>query len=116
MASRLLSAALLATRALSTPIPSNVQCGNLSVPIDWDVRKGETFNLGMVRLLRPSNSTTKRLASLFINPGGPGASASRYVASLGSSILTDILNSYDIIGAELRGVGLGSPVQCDADI
>jgi pimeloyl-ACP methyl ester carboxylesterase len=140
MFSKLFSIALLAYPVYPTPVPAfaaeersikwgkcdpvfrwfradNIQCGNLTVPIDWDIPDGKTLELGMVRVLRSSNSTAKRIGNLFINPGGPGASASYYVASIaGSPKAAELLNSYDIVGIDPRGVGLSAPIQCDADI
>jgi pimeloyl-ACP methyl ester carboxylesterase len=140
MISQFLSIALLAFPVHTTPVPTaaaeakvikwskcdpvfrwfradNIQCGNLTVPIDWDAPNGETFELGMVRISRPSNSTAKRIGNLFIHPGGPGASASYYVANVvGGPNTAELLDSYDIIGVDPRGIGLSSPIQCDADI
>jgi pimeloyl-ACP methyl ester carboxylesterase len=74
----------------------------------------------MVRLPRPSNSTTERIGHLFINPGGPGGSAIQTVAriakGLPNSISSDILNSFDIIGVDPRGVGGSVESQCDPAI
>jgi pimeloyl-ACP methyl ester carboxylesterase len=73
----------------------------------------------MVRLPRPSNSTMKRIGHLFINPGGPGGSAISTVASIaagGRNVSSELLNSFDIIGVDPRGVGLSAGSQCDPDI
>lgn len=132
--------AFLATQAIATPtalitttktgvtwgrcdpvfrwFSSTVQCGNLSVPIDWDKPSGEMFNLSMVRHSRPSNATAEKLGTLFLNPGGPGSSAARYVANLNTAggPSSELLQSYDLIGVDPRGVGLSTPVRCDSAI
>ncbi|KAH7406087.1 TAP-like protein-domain-containing protein [Phaeosphaeria sp. MPI-PUGE-AT-0046c] len=132
--------AILATRAIATPValnkatdnsiiwgrcdpvfqwfPSSVQCGNLSVPIDWDKPHGGMFNLSMVKLSRPSHATSEKLGTLFMNPGGPGSSAARYVASMNTTKgpSSEILQSYDIMGVDPRGVGLSAPIRCDSEI
>ncbi|KAF2734828.1 Diaminopimelate epimerase-like protein [Polyplosphaeria fusca] len=140
MVSYVLGIALLAVPAISIPttthiplIPrngiswtscgngaaSNLQCANLSVPIDWDAPDGDKFNLGMVKLPRPSNSTAKRIGTLFYNPGGPGASAGNDVVWMGGGTIkvsSDILNSFDIIGVDPRGVTRSFPNECDPAI
>ncbi|KAF2123384.1 hypothetical protein P153DRAFT_427037 [Dothidotthia symphoricarpi CBS 119687] len=65
----------------------------------------------------PSNLTSK-VGSLFINPGGPGGSASELIAQLAlGAIQSEVfLASFDFIGLDPRGVGLSSQVQCDMDI
>jgi pimeloyl-ACP methyl ester carboxylesterase len=139
MASYLLYAALIAAPALSIPVssyepksgiswsdcdaalelPSKLQCANFSVPVDWDAPDGETFNLGMVRLPRPSNSTAERVGHLFINPGGPGGSAIRTVSQIAQgsrNVSSDLLNSFDLIGVDPRGVGMSAKSLCNPDI
>jgi pimeloyl-ACP methyl ester carboxylesterase len=141
MTAHLLCIALAAIPALSIPIstptpksgiawttcdsslhlPSNLQCANLTVPVDWNNAADgcATFNLGMVRLVRPSNSTAERIGHLFINPGGPGGSAISTVAGIarGSrNVSSDLRSSFDIIGVDPRGVGLSAGSQCDPAI
>jgi pimeloyl-ACP methyl ester carboxylesterase len=90
------------------------------VPIDWEAPEtSKTFDLGIVRLPRTTNSTTERIGNLFLNPGGPGNSATQLVANIADGFETvspDILNSFDLIGVDPRGVEQSSRLQCDADI
>ena len=138
MATHLLSIALVAVPAFSlsiptlTPrsdiswsecepwLPSNIQCANISVPVNWDApNESDTFSLRMVRLSRPTNSNTTRIGNLFINPGGPGARASVIVAEIARgwlNVSSDVSNNFDIIGVDPRGVGLSAPSNCDPAI
>ncbi|KAJ4369715.1 hypothetical protein N0V83_005478 [Neocucurbitaria cava] len=139
MASYILCIALVAVPAFATPIsrhtprsgiswgnctvwpslPANLQCANLSVPVNWDAPDGDHFNLGMVRLPRPSNSTAERVGHLFINPGGPGGSAVQTVASIAGglrNVSSSLLNSFDLVGVDPRGVGHSAVSQCDPAI
>jgi pimeloyl-ACP methyl ester carboxylesterase len=89
------------------------------VPVNWDEPHGETFSLGMVRLPRPSNSTAERIGHLFINPGGPGGSAINTVAGIARGTrkaAASLLNSFDIIGVDPRGVGRSAKSLCDPNI
>ncbi|OAG06449.1 alpha/beta-hydrolase [Paraphaeosphaeria sporulosa] len=98
--------------------PSQLECATYSVPINWDEPEGEKFDLGLVRL--PANvNSTKKIGSLFINPGGPGGAASDLIASLilGALPIPEGLNdAFDLIGLDPRGVGLSNAVQCDQKI
>ncbi|KAF2027977.1 hypothetical protein EK21DRAFT_70845 [Setomelanomma holmii] len=101
-------------------LSQDLQCGNLSVPIDWSNPTSSHFTLRLVRLPRPSNSTLPRLGSLFINPGGPGGSAVSDVSAVARGMIpavsSDVLNSFDIIGVDPRGVALSVTSLCDASI
>ena len=57
---------------------------------------------------RPATSSSKRLGSLIINPGGPGGSGVGYVGYFNAAGL----ESYDIVGWDPRGVGRSTPVSC----
>jgi hypothetical protein len=96
--------------------PPSLQCATFSVPINWDEPNGEHFDLGLVKLAAPSNSTN-RIGSLFVNPGGPGAPASQLVAEVaGGALQSPLLDTFDWIGLDPRGVGLSKQVECDMDI
>nr|MDT0525835.1 alpha/beta hydrolase [Streptomyces sp. DSM 41633] len=49
------------------------QCGTVAVPIDWNSAdpQGAQAQLAVIRI----PATGERIGALFINPGGPGASA-----------------------------------------
>lgn len=94
----------------------SLQCATFSVPINWEEPNGEHFDLGFVKLAAPVNSTNK-IGFLFINPGGPGAAASQLVALVaGGALQTPLLDSFDWIGLDPRGVGLSKQVECNMDI
>jgi pimeloyl-ACP methyl ester carboxylesterase len=45
------------------------------------------------------------MGSLLINPGGPGASGVDYARGARASLSEDLLDHYDVIGFDPRGVG-----------
>ena len=96
----------------STP---DVTCANYSVPIDWEnPDENDTIVLGMIRI--EARDKSRRIGNLFVNPGGPGGQATSLVSAIAqdsSSISDEILDHFDIIGLDPRGVGLSTPVQCD---
>lgn len=101
-------------------LPTNLECGNLTVPVDWnDSSCNDTITLGMVKLPRPSNSTAERRGYLFVNPGGPGGSAVSTVSGIASGrrkVSRDLLESFDMIGVDPRGVGQSAGSNCDPAI
>ena len=98
----------------STSNPPRTQCGFVKVPLDYEDYDQGTVELGMVRLLAPQPS---RLGTLYYNPGGPGGVASDYilVAAVEGRLYfgEPVLQNYDIIGLDPRGVGMSQPVKCD---
>ncbi|RYO79888.1 hypothetical protein DL764_009962 [Monosporascus ibericus] len=108
-------------RFASTP---NATCATYSVPLDWDhPNSAETITLGMLRL-RARGDPSRRIGNLFVNPGGPGVQATDVVARLAaaagrlgpSSSTAELLERFDVIGLDPRGVGLSTPVRCDAGL
>jgi pimeloyl-ACP methyl ester carboxylesterase len=95
---------------------TGVQCGTISVPLDYADPNGSTVQLGMVRLL---TNSSKRLGTLVYNPGGPGDEASNYMFGVEQGLPNfspALLEAYDIVGVDPRGVGLSKAIQCDPAI
>jgi pimeloyl-ACP methyl ester carboxylesterase len=99
-------------------LSSEIQCGKVSVPINWDEPEGASFDLEVMRLPRRNDSTAVRLGSLFINPGGPGSSTAWTLTDIAGGYPTgaELKASFDIIGLDPRGVGLNAPSNCSAAI
>ncbi|KAI5859367.1 alpha/beta hydrolase fold-domain-containing protein [Durotheca rogersii] len=95
--------------------PEGVTCGKLVVPLDWDTPLGnETIELGLVR--REATDRANRIGNLFLNPGGPGGQASNLVAQIAAfpqAVDSRLLERFDLIGLDPRGVGLSTPIRCD---
>ncbi|MET0286372.1 MAG: alpha/beta hydrolase [Polyangiales bacterium] len=53
-----------------------------------------------------------RLGSLVWNPGGPGASAIDYMPALVDLLSAQVLERYDVIAVDPRGVGHSDPILC----
>ena len=87
------------------------QCARLTVPIDYSNPDGGTVKLHVLRV--PAKNPSKRIGSLLVNPGGPGASAAEGYAQFADFIVTKpVRASYDIVGFDPRGVGSSSPITC----
>jgi pimeloyl-ACP methyl ester carboxylesterase len=81
------------------------ECANVLAPLDWQDPNGQAITLAMKR--RPATKTPV-LGSLFINPGGPGASAKDYVNDFSQTGL----EQYNIVGLDPRGSGDSTGVVC----
>jgi pimeloyl-ACP methyl ester carboxylesterase len=88
-------------------------CGKLAVPLDYSEPDGDTADVFVVRVR--SESQNQRIGSLLVNPGGPGGSGVNLAAGLVSALSEDVLDRFDVVGFDPRGVGLSDPVQCISD-
>lgn len=91
---------------------SGVRCAHVEVPLDYAEPDGDTARIGLLRWL--AKDPSRRIGSLLVNPGGPGASGMVAAASLiGSVAGTELGDRFDLVGFDPRGVGASSPqVRC----
>ncbi|HZS21068.1 MAG TPA: alpha/beta hydrolase [Pseudonocardiaceae bacterium] len=70
------------------------------------------MKVGLLR--RPASDPARRIGSLVINPGGPGASGMSAAASLANEVAaSDVGQRFDLVGFDPRGVGSSDPrVEC----
>jgi pimeloyl-ACP methyl ester carboxylesterase len=90
---------------------SGDQCARLRVPLDYSSPAGPTLELRVLKV--PASG--RRIGSLVVNPGGPGAPGSSYAAARGTYFGDPLLEHYDIVGFDPRGTGASSPVDCVSD-
>jgi pimeloyl-ACP methyl ester carboxylesterase len=86
-------------------------CGSLTVPVDYAEPQGETVELSLLRV--PARGS--RVGSLVVNPGGPGARGTTYAAAGQQVFREPLLDGFDIVGFDPRGVGRSAPVDCLSD-
>lgn len=85
-------------------------CADITAPMDWNNPEAGSITLSVVRHAATGKD---RLGSLFVNPGGPGASGYDLVAkSLDFAVSADLSAAYDVIGFDPRGVARSTPVTC----
>ena len=98
-----------------TNAPSDLQayqCATLVAPLDWDDPAGETITLRIGRHVAGGDSQ----GALFFNMGGPGGAAVSALGYVVEDTLGDALvDAYDIVGLDPRGVGASTPVICMTD-
>lgn len=86
------------------------QCARAKVPLDYDRPSGTAISVALIRL--PATDSSKRIGSLFVNPGGPGGSGVDFVRAVGALIPTELRSVYDIVGFDPRGIGQSTPLRC----
>ncbi|MBK0422175.1 alpha/beta fold hydrolase [Leucobacter sp. CSA2] len=92
------------------PCHGGMQCARVYAPLDWTELAGERITLGLVK--SPATSGHAK-GTVFVNPGGPGASGVTYVAdSVEFAVGEAVRRDYDVVGWDPRGVGESSPVRC----
>ncbi|PUB24926.1 TAP-like protein [Promicromonospora sp. AC04] len=92
-----------------TAVP--LECATVPVPLDYDDPDGTQIEVMISRLA--STNPAERQGVLLLNPGGPGGAGLAQPADLTSlGIPSSVLDAYDLIGMDPRGVGHSSPVSC----
>lgn len=92
---------------------SNFQCAALKVPIDYEDLTMGSFDIALIKY--EALDRKNRIGSLVVNPGGPGASGFDYAYSAEYLFSPDVLNQYDIVGFDPRGVARSNPIKCLSD-
>ncbi|MBM3704849.1 MAG: alpha/beta hydrolase, partial [Actinobacteria bacterium] len=85
-------------------------CADVTVPVDYSNPGGERMQLSLVKY--PATDSKKRLGALLVNPGGPGASGVQYGYAAEYIVSKEVLEAYDLIGFDPRGVGGSSAERC----
>ncbi|NKF32544.1 alpha/beta hydrolase, partial [Pseudomonas sp. BGM005] len=77
--------------------------------LDWENPGDGEITLSVVR----HQATSEAQGSLLTNPGGPGASGVELIRdSLDFAVGADLIENFDVIGFDPRGVGQSSAVTC----
>jgi pimeloyl-ACP methyl ester carboxylesterase len=93
------------------PCDDGFECARLLVPFDYSRPAWKRFSLPVIML--PAADPGQRIGSLVVNPGGPGGSGVQYAQDARSAISPAILDRFDIVGFDPRGVGGSQPaVHC----
>jgi pimeloyl-ACP methyl ester carboxylesterase len=92
---------------------NGMQCATAFAPLDWSAPdEANDIELALVR----QTAKGDREGSLFVNPGGPGASGFDFIyESVDFAVSDDLQNRFDVIGWDPRGVGRSSAIDCYTD-
>jgi pimeloyl-ACP methyl ester carboxylesterase len=90
---------------------SSVQCGRAQVPLDYNSPDGVQIEIALARV--PARNPSQKIGSLFLNPGGPGGSGVDLIREgFTAQIDPAVLDRFDIVGWDPRGIGQSTPIQC----
>ncbi|ATE55869.1 alpha/beta hydrolase [Actinosynnema pretiosum] len=89
-----------------------VECGTLQVPLDYRDPRGRKTEIALSRVA--SKNPARRKGVLLTNPGGPSV-ALTFPAQLRDVLKMpqSVLDAYDVVAVDPRGVGSSSSVSCD---
>ena len=95
-------------------LPAPVQCGWVTVPVDYTSPFGATLRLAVDRAVA-TGTPAQRQGALVYNPGGPGGSGLRFPlrSTTASALWTGTAKAYDFVGFDPRGVGRSAPISCE---
>ncbi len=87
------------------------ECAEIEVPLDYADPEGESIKLSLLRV--PAKD--EPVGALLVNPGGPGGSGVDYADGADSYFGERVLESFDIVGFDPRGVASSTPIDCLSD-
>ncbi|MGW0183326.1 alpha/beta hydrolase [Nocardia sp. NPDC003345] len=91
--------------------PPVLQCATVRVPLDYRDPGGAQIDIMISRMA--AKNPDERRGVLLLNPGGPGGSGLGLAQLLVSQGMPEsVLERYDLIGMDTRGVAHSAPVSC----
>jgi pimeloyl-ACP methyl ester carboxylesterase len=85
------------------------ECATVQVPVDYGNPEGNTVDLAVNRRRADGDAPA---GSILVNPGGPGSSGVDYLPQAVAQMGQSVLERYDVIGFDPRGVGESDPIEC----
>ncbi len=92
------------------PCQQGLECGSVAVPLDYAEPEGPTIQIAVAE--HPAEDPASDLGPLVINPGGPGASGIDDLPDELSVLTPALLEHFDIVSFDPRGVDRSDPVTC----
>ena len=89
---------------------SGFLCAEIRVPRDYSAPSGGYLNISILEL--PATDPKGRIGSLFVNPGGPGASGVEFVRDGAGLFPAALRKRFDIVGFDPRGVNSSTAIRC----
>jgi pimeloyl-ACP methyl ester carboxylesterase len=100
---------LSAARQGCQPGPQG-KCGTVTVPLDYRHPNGKaiTVEVSKIATAKPG----EKRGDLLLNPGGPALEGLDMPAAMAPTLPASVLDEYDLIGFDPRGVGHSNPMSC----
>ncbi|MFD9705953.1 alpha/beta fold hydrolase [Lentzea sp. NPDC059081] len=89
---------------------ARLTCAVQEVPVDHSRPRGDKTGIAMMR--RPANDPSRKIGSIFLNPGGPGGSGLIRGAIAKNYFPASVLDRFDVVGFDPRGVARSAPLRC----
>ncbi|WP_327086717.1 alpha/beta hydrolase [Nonomuraea sp. NBC_01738] len=86
-----------------------VECATVRVPLDYHDPWGQTVKVAINRIKGSVSRDANHLGTLFVNPGGPGASGKELAQYVSAAMPPKLAARFDVIGFDPRGVGDSQP-------
>ncbi|MEU9166704.1 alpha/beta hydrolase [Streptomyces sp. NPDC048420] len=96
------------SRCVGMETPDDLQCGKVTVPVDYARPRAGTLDLALARYRA---ATRHKRGSVVLNFGGPGGAGVPSLAAGGDDFM-GLTDEYDVVSFDPRGVGRSSPVSC----
>jgi pimeloyl-ACP methyl ester carboxylesterase len=112
---------LEAQRTAAAPLPRfnwwdctvDAECSTVKLPLDYDSPKGPTTEIAVARV--KATDQRHKIGTLFVNPGGPGGSGVELAMESTYFLPPNLLERFDVVGFDPRGIGFSDQVRCFAD-
>ncbi len=86
------------------------ECATVQLPLDYDRPTGAKTEIAVLRV--KAKDQKHKIGSLFVNPGGPGGSATSFALSAPYFLSESILQKFDVVGVDPRGIGASANIKC----
>jgi pimeloyl-ACP methyl ester carboxylesterase len=109
--------------ALAPPTPirwslcsshSTLQCGTVSVPVDYAQPDAGSITIAVDRAPALDPSATR--GTIFFNPGGPGESANQILPIALLFLPRAVRQHFNIVSFDPRGTGASDPLECGTSL
>jgi pimeloyl-ACP methyl ester carboxylesterase len=94
------------------PLPDDprMKCAKIRVPLDYRAPEGKTIEVAISRIATAKPGLRRGI--LLHNGGGPGAPSLHLPAAYAQIYPPEVLERYDLISFDPRGIGYSTPVTC----
>ncbi|MFD7734230.1 alpha/beta hydrolase [Kitasatospora phosalacinea] len=92
------------------PVDPALRCTTVRVPLDYGAPHGRTIEIAVSRLATAKPGL--RRGVLVHNGGGPGVASLHLPSAMAAGYPREVLDRYDLVGFDPRGVGHSTPVTC----